>query len=68
LAVAIDPSQREVVGRQLRVQTEARRFDVGRTGLRGGATRADGAVNPSPHVSLVRHLDRQDEVVAGLVE
>ena len=68
LPIAIDAAQREVVDRELSVQAEARRLEIGGARLRRRLAGGDGAVDASPDVGFVRDLDRQDEVVRGLMK
>src|SRR5262252_4467517 len=68
LLLAIEAAEREVVDRELGVQTEARGLQVGGGCLGCRAVCLDDAVQPTPYIRLVRGVDRQHDVGIGVVK
>ncbi len=65
LFLGVHGAELEVVLRQLRLEAQARRFEVARARLGAGLARLHRAANPSPDVELPREVEAQQEVRLG---
>ena len=58
----IERSDLEIIGRDFRVDAEAKRFEIARSRLCFGTRCVDGATNSTPHIGLIRDIGAQQQI------